>query len=133
MKQYSVYITTNASRTLYVGVTNDLARRVQEHRQKLVPGFTSKCKITQLVWYESFGRPADAIACEKQLNELERRRTEFNKWVEQISSLRPGDKVRVPKFDREGVVVRVQLKKQVALVSVGAMEMEVPLTELRPA
>ncbi len=67
MKQYSVYIMTNASRTLYIGMTNDLARRVSEHRQKLVPGFTSKYNITQLVWYEHFGSPSDAISREKQL------------------------------------------------------------------
>ena len=67
MKQYSVYIMTNESRTLYIGVTNDLARRMQEHKQKLVPGFTSKYNIAQLVWYENFGRPSDAIAREKQL------------------------------------------------------------------
>jgi len=58
---------TNASHTLYVGVTNDLARRVSEHKQKAVPGFTSKYNITQLVWYEHFGSPSDAISREKQL------------------------------------------------------------------
>jgi len=67
MRQYSVYILTNPSRTLYVGVTNNLARRVQEHKQKLVPGFTSKYNITKLVWYEHFSSPYDAISREKQL------------------------------------------------------------------
>gem|GEM_PF-350262 len=71
-KQYSVYIMTNASRTLYVGVTNDLARRVYEHKQKLVPGFTNKYNITQLVWYEHFHSPYDAIAREKQLKRWRR-------------------------------------------------------------
>jgi len=72
MKQYSVYIMTNASRTLYVGVTNDLARRVYEHNQKLVPGFTEKYNITQLVWYEHFSGPYDAISREKQLKRWRR-------------------------------------------------------------
>jgi putative endonuclease len=58
---------TNASRTLYIGVTNNLARRVQEHKRKLVPGFTSKYNMTQLAWYEHFTKPYDAISREKQL------------------------------------------------------------------
>lgn len=53
MAQYYVYIMTNKSRTLYTGVTNDLARRVYEHTQKLLPGFTSKYNITQLVYFEA--------------------------------------------------------------------------------
>jgi len=48
-RQYYVYIMTNRSRTLYVGVTNDLGRRVYEHKHKLVPGFTSKYNMTQLI------------------------------------------------------------------------------------
>ena len=51
MKQYFVYIMTNASGTLYTGITNNLARRVYEHKNKLVPGFTSKYNITKLVYY----------------------------------------------------------------------------------
>jgi len=66
-RQYSVYIMTNVSRTLCVGVTNDLVRRIHEHKEKLVPGFTSKYNITQLVWYEHFQNPCYAISREKQL------------------------------------------------------------------
>ena len=51
-KEYYVYIMTNKSRTLYTGVTNDLERRVYEHKQKMVPGFTSKYNITLLVYFE---------------------------------------------------------------------------------
>ena len=53
MKQYYVYIMTNESRTLYAGVTNDLNRRIYEHRHQLIPGFCSKYQIKKLVYYET--------------------------------------------------------------------------------
>jgi len=54
-KQYYVYIITNKSnRVLYTGVTNDLLRRVYEHKEKLVDGFTKKYRTTKLVYYEIF-------------------------------------------------------------------------------
>ena len=71
-KQWYVYIMTNNSSTLYVGVTNDLERRVYEHRHKLVPGFTSRYNITQLVYYEAYGRPVHAIEREKQIKRWRR-------------------------------------------------------------
>jgi len=52
MKQYYVYIMTNSSRTLYTGVTDDLVRRVYEHKEKLIKGFTQKYNITRLIYYE---------------------------------------------------------------------------------
>jgi putative endonuclease len=64
---YYVYIMTNDSNTLYIGVTNDLMRRVYEHKQKLVEGFTSKYNITQLVYYEETNDIQSAIAREKQI------------------------------------------------------------------
>lgn len=67
MKQYYVYIMTNRSRTLYTGVTNDLQRRVHEHKQKQIPGFTQKYNITQLVYYEETPDVKAAIAREKQI------------------------------------------------------------------
>lgn len=67
MRQYFVYIMTNRSRTLYTGMTNDLERRVEEHRSKLVPGFTSKYNITQLVYWEEYKDVRDAIAREKEI------------------------------------------------------------------
>ena len=67
MPEYYVYIMTNNSRTLYTGVTNDLERRVYEHKHKLVPGFTSKYNITKLVWYESFHDIHQAIEAEKRI------------------------------------------------------------------
>ena len=67
-KQYYVYIMTNKRKTvLYTGVTNDLRRRVYEHREKLVDGFTKKYKVTKLVYYEIFQDPENAIIREKQI------------------------------------------------------------------
>ena len=67
MAEYYVYIMTNKSRTLYTGVTNNLKRRVYEHKHKLVPGFTSKYNITQLVYWEEYKDVRDAIAREKEI------------------------------------------------------------------
>lgn len=67
MKEYYVYIMTNRSRTLYIGMTNDLKKRVYQHKQKQVEGFTSRYNITQLVYYESTNDVHVAIDREKQL------------------------------------------------------------------
>jgi len=67
MGNYYVYIVFNRSRTLYVGVTNDLKRRLSEHVQKLVPGFTAKYNINQLGYYERHSGIDVAIAREKQI------------------------------------------------------------------
>ena len=65
--QYYVYTLTNRTRTLYVGVTNDLERRVYQHRNKLVPGFTSKYNVTRLAYYEQTSDVESAIVREKQV------------------------------------------------------------------
>lgn len=67
MKQYYVYILTNHTGTLYTGVTNSLERRVSEHKQKLLSGFTSKYNLARLVYYEMFNDVREAIAREKQI------------------------------------------------------------------
>jgi putative endonuclease len=67
MRQFYVYIMTNHSRTLYTGMTNDLLRRVAEHKQKLIPGFTARYNITRLVYYEETPDVHSAIAREKQI------------------------------------------------------------------
>ena len=64
---YFVYIVASLSRTLYIGVTNDLQRRVHEHKMKEVPGFTATYNINRLVCFEEFATPSAAIAREKQL------------------------------------------------------------------
>jgi len=67
VRQYFVYIMSNETRTLYIGMTNNLERRVYEHQHKLIPGFTSKYNLTRLVYYELTGDVGAAIAREKQL------------------------------------------------------------------
>jgi putative endonuclease len=68
MNQFYVYIMTNHHNTvLYTGVTNNLVRRVEEHKSKLGAGFTAKYNIIKLVYFETFDNPASAIAREKQL------------------------------------------------------------------
>jgi len=73
-KTYYVYIMTNRSRTLYTGVTNDLQRRVYEHKHHLVEGFTSKYKIDQLAFYEETIDIKAAIAREKQIKGWSRKK-----------------------------------------------------------
>ncbi len=65
--EYYVYIMTNKSRTLYTGVTNSLMRRVDEHKKKLIPGFTSKYNIRFLVYYEATSSIHVALEREKQI------------------------------------------------------------------
>jgi putative endonuclease len=67
MGRYYVYIMTNKSRTLYTGITNDLERRVIEHKKRLVRSFTSKYNITKLVWFEEFEDAMQAIDGEKKI------------------------------------------------------------------
>jgi len=67
-KYYYVYILTNKNNTvLYTGVTNDLVRRVSEHKNKIIKGFTSKYNIEKLVYFEDFNEIESAITREKQI------------------------------------------------------------------
>jgi putative endonuclease len=63
---------TNISKTLYIGMTNDLKRRVFEHKAKLIKGFTQKYNITKLVYFESTENVCSAIKREKQLKNWHR-------------------------------------------------------------
>ncbi len=67
MAQYYVYIMSSYRGTLYTGVTNDLARRVYEHRHKLADGFTKKHDVSKLTYYEATDDVGSAIAREKQI------------------------------------------------------------------
>ena len=70
---YFVYMLASGRHgTLYVGVTNDLARRVYEHKTKIIKGFTSQYDVNRLVWYETYGQISDAIAREKELKKWRR-------------------------------------------------------------
>ena len=67
MKEYHVYIMANPSRTNYVGVTGDLAHRVQQHKSGAIPGFTARYGLKRLVYFESTRDVKAAIAREKQI------------------------------------------------------------------
>jgi putative endonuclease len=70
---YCVYmLASGRCRTLYIGVTNDLSRRVFEHKEKATQGFTSRYNVTRLVWYEAYERIDEAIAREKALKKWHR-------------------------------------------------------------
>ena len=83
-RTFFVYIMTNRSGTLYVGVTNDLERRVFEHKEKLVPGFTARYRIDTLVFFETTEDVWVAIDREKQIKSWRR-----EKKVLLINSMNP--------------------------------------------
>lgn len=83
-RQYYVYILASKRRTLYIGVTNNLERRVYEHKHKIIDGFTKKYNINRLVYYEATGNVESAIAREKHLKGWLRRRK-----IELIESVHP--------------------------------------------
>ena len=70
-----MYVYLLASRkhgTLYLGVTNDLIRRIYEHKSKAIEGFTSRYDVVKLVWYEAHDDPTNAISREKELKKWRR-------------------------------------------------------------
>ena len=85
-KNYYIYILTNINNTtLYIGVTNDLIRRVYEHKNKLVDGFTKKYNLVKLVYFEQTTDVNVAIEREKQLKKWNRQKKIFL-----INNLNPG-------------------------------------------
>ena len=84
MKQYYVYTMPNRSKTLYTGVTNNLERRIYEHKHKMADGFTKKYNITKLVHYEETDDIEGAIEKEKQIKGWRR-----SKKIALIESINP--------------------------------------------
>ena len=74
MKVYYVYILSNKTGTLYTGVTNDLERRMYEHKNHLVKGFTSKYNIHRLIYYEEINDIEVAILREKEIKKWRRKK-----------------------------------------------------------
>ncbi len=74
MKRYYVYILASETGTLYIGVTNDLQRRIYEHKYGLIEGFTKKYSVTKLVYYEETTDIIEAISREKQIKTWRRGR-----------------------------------------------------------
>jgi putative endonuclease len=66
-KRYYVYILTNRSKTLYVGITSNLEGRIWQHKNHVFPGFTDHYQIDRLVWFETYGDVHAAIAREKEI------------------------------------------------------------------
>ena len=83
--QYYIYIMTNKYiKILYTGFTGNLKKRIYEHKQKFVDGFTKKYNITKLIYYEIYDDPTNAIKREKQIKGGSR-----NKKIDLIESMNP--------------------------------------------
>ena len=72
MKKYYVYIMNSPTGTLYTGMTSDLKRRVYEHKQKLIEGFTKKYNVTRLAYYEETSDVQTALSREKEIKKWRR-------------------------------------------------------------
>ena len=104
-KEYFVYIMANKSRMLYTGVTNDLERRVYEHKHELVKGYPRKYNLTRLVYYEEFNDIGDAIGREKQIKGWLR-----SKKVALIESMNPEWQDLSEQWFAEASVLRLACK-----------------------
>ena len=83
-RHYHVYILTNwNNRVMYIGVTNDLKRRVYEHRNKLIAGFTKTYNVSKLIYFEGCGDIRDALEREKEIKKW--RREKKDSLVETIN------------------------------------------------
>ena len=72
MAYYVYLLASDRNGTLYLGVTNDIVRRVYEHKSKVVAGFTKRYAVDRLVWFEIYDDPSTAIAREKELKKWRR-------------------------------------------------------------
>lgn len=93
-KGYVYILSNNTNNVLYIGVTNDLIRRIYEHKEKIIAGFTQKYNISKLVYFEIYENIEQAITREKQLKNWHRdwkiklikeHNPEFNDLYEQIT------------------------------------------------
>ncbi|MDQ2987339.1 MAG: GIY-YIG nuclease family protein [Armatimonadota bacterium] len=84
MQEFWVYIMASHSRVLYIGFTNDLSRRVWEHKQGTLPGYASRYNVQYLMYFEKASAAVDGIAREKQLKKWRR-----DKKVNLIESMNP--------------------------------------------
>ena len=84
MRKYYVYILTSPTGTLYVGMTNDLKRRIYQHKQKLIDGFTQKYNITRLAYFEETTDVNAAIQREKEIKGWRR-----SKKISLVKSMNP--------------------------------------------
>jgi len=73
-RSFWVYIMGGAGKTIYIGITNNLPRRVWEHKNKIRPGFTARYNLNKLLFYAEFNDPREAIAFEKKIKGLLRRK-----------------------------------------------------------
>jgi len=84
MKNYYVYIMSSKTGTLYIGMTNDIKKRVYQHKNHLIPGFTNKYNIDRLLYVETVSDPISAISREKQIKKWRR-----EKKIAIIDSMNP--------------------------------------------
>jgi putative endonuclease len=77
MDYFYVYILASMSGTLYIGITNNITRRIAEHRAEINPGFSKKYGVKRLVYIERFTDPETAILREKQLKNWNRKKKEW--------------------------------------------------------
>ena len=118
MKQYYVYLMSSFRQTLYVGVTNDLYRRVYQHKTKAHPNsFTARYNINRLVYYEVFNNINDALAREKQIKSWRR------------SKKNCAHRSRKPKV--EGFEPRLGLKTRLVIPTNGRNLTPVPVCRVR--
>jgi putative endonuclease len=107
MREYWVYILASIRRALYIGVTNDLQRRVFEHKSHLVPGFASKYGIDRLVYFESTNDVHEALAREKQLKGWLRK-----KKLALIESMNPKWEDHAAEWSEPGAAIQSQTQRR---------------------
>lgn len=100
MHEYYMYIMSNKSRMIYTGVTNNLERRVYEHKMKLIPGFTSHYGLSKLIYFESTNDITSAIEREKEIKGWVRR-----KKTALINSINPEWKDLSEEWDDKSVIL----------------------------